>query len=117
MSSTKKEITVGVENFRFLLKTHCVENSSMPIAVSLSFNLRGDFLPSALSDDLTKTVDYEALCKAIENDLSFESCRSVDNIVLRLQTAISRFSPLIFGGYFSLHLHCHDTFTRKGALV
>jgi dihydroneopterin aldolase len=108
-------ITVGIEKLRFSLAHKCKKNPKKSTKVCLSLRLMGNFLPAALSDKIFDTVDYEALCQHIEKALNESNCASYQKLLTTINTAISNFSSLITGGYISLTVKCHDTFTAEAA--
>lgn len=104
-------INIGVKNYRMVKRGAC-GNSQCSTAVSISFQLEGDFLKAATSDQLDHTVDYDALCQKIEGTLLGESV----NLTV-LQECILNFSSLISGGYTELSLSCPHIFLKERGLL
>jgi dihydroneopterin aldolase len=104
-------ISIGVNNFRFSLKKPCAIDDKTLLHVCLSFCLDGNFLPAAYSDNLSDTLDYEALCGHIARSITINSCASFLQLAEEIKQEILNFSPLISGGSISLAVHCHDAFT------
>ncbi|HXW52780.1 MAG TPA: hypothetical protein VEL47_01615 [Myxococcota bacterium] len=109
--------SVGVDEFRFILKTACLHKREEPVNICLSLRLDGDLMAAALSDRLSDTIDYEGLCQNIENCVTMLDCDSHAFMVERIRRAIVNFSPLIFGGCFTLMVNCHDIFIANLTLA
>lgn len=117
MNKANMDIRLGVEDYQFSLIKPCRSYNQLPSKIRLSFQLKGDFLPAAVSDNLADTVDYEALCNYIRYALTSFNCADVAEISETIKKSILAFSPLISGGYVSICLSCHDTFINEQALL
>lgn len=117
MSDQIAAISVGVENFRFWLPKACACMPTKSISATLSFAIGGDFFQAALSDDLTHTCDYEAMCHELVARLSVFDCRDFERITVVAHQFIRDYSPRIRTGYVSLFLYCHDTFCYAQPLL
>jgi dihydroneopterin aldolase len=111
------ELWVGIEDYRFLLDKPCLRDHNRRVSLRLSFELCGKFLEAAHSDAIQDTVDYQAMCQAIEERLKDADCGIMTSIAHGINDAIASFSPLITGGYVRLEIRCHDTFTSERRLL
>lgn len=79
----------------------CLEEGKCYVELSISFELTGDFLPAALSDDILKTVDYDGLCKYLKEKLEKNQCFWIC-CTSNLANIIFAFSPLLQGCHLSI---------------
>lgn len=105
-------LNVGVENFYFVLKQRCVKND-IPVLLSVSFTLHGEFEKAARSDRIDDTVDYDRLSAIIKHDLESLTCAHPNTIQEILRETIKNYSPLITGGFISFSLQCHHSLTMQ----
>lgn len=108
-------LCIGVKDYRVFLEKNCPENDQKG-QLSLTFSLQGNFLAAALSDDLTKTVDYHQLSISLTDELQPLIC--LDEAAIRKATeTIFRFSPLITGCYLKITACCHGALIVETSLL
>ena len=113
MTNMTIEFHIGVKDCRFILSRPCSRHLEQKISLTVSFFLKGDFLPAAVSDDIKKTIDYDALSEHIKHLLMPFDCASFEDMKINLSSQITDFSSLIKGGYLLLSMRCHDAFRCK----
>lgn|SRR5579871_4444230 len=109
-------ISINIDSFHFALANPCLHDKERATEILLSFKLDGDFLPGAISDQLSDTVDYEALCQQIKSRVRALNCDAIPLITAHINHAIIESSPLITSGWFSLSVTCHSAFTTTKGL-
>lgn len=109
MTEITTQMCIGVDNYIVTLNTPCT-TSDQPSQITLSFALWGHFLPAAISDDLEKTIDYDALCVRIKKSLMHHDCQSFENIQNTIINQIRSCSSLITHGSLRVFLNCHRAF-------
>ena len=111
------EFSLGVHEYRCELIQPCVNNKNMDVVVHFSFLISGNFLPAAINDNLSETVDYRVLGENIKSIIIKHDCEAKETIINAAKAVISQFSPLITGGYLEITIRCHETFTTKERLI
>jgi hypothetical protein len=112
-----QQMSIGVEHFCFALKAPCDQNPTMNGHVSLSLNLSATFFRAAMTDQIKETVDYEELCLDIARRFQHLNCATLHAFNKQLESALSRFYPVIKDAYFSMTLNCHASFTCEASFA
>lgn len=107
---------VGVKGFRMTLKNPCYLKGECTNEVVLSFELSGNFLEAARSDEIEKTVNYAALCQYCKEILMSLPCHHLPHAA-SLQSAIRGYSSLIEGGQVHLEGRSHAVFFNDVCLL
>ena len=113
----QSDFTIGVLDYRFALPKPCQLNRDDKTIISLSFELAGDFLRGAISDELVDTIDYEKLCEEVELALADASCANQPFIINIIKKTINGFAPNIAAGRFMVKIMCHETSIIEEALL
>lgn len=117
MSNNNFKITIGVKKYRISLSSSCLRQGHCLNDVELSFELEGDFIDAALKDDLSSTVNYDALCQRLNQELHTFYCHELAGITPRLISAMKEYSPLIKGGFLNLQCTIHGVFFNEKCLI
>lgn len=109
---TKCQISIGVEKLSIPL-TGCIKCGLRICTLQISFKMKGDFLPAALSDNLNQTVDYDLLCQHLECTFSGLGCHQEKSFFAFLMKQIKAFSGLISDIYLETKLLEGPTLSNK----
>lgn len=109
----KTKLTIGVKDYASTLSNTCVYDHECRVKLKVSFELEGDFLNAAYSDNIRHTVDYEQLCKFINARFTKPEDINLNNLKL----AIKDFSPLINTGFVTLEVSCAHTYSKDQGLL
>jgi dihydroneopterin aldolase len=110
------KISVGVEELIIDLES-CTYDENQKAQLLVSFQVEGDFRLAAKNDDLSQTVDYDALSRRIGHSLKGLNCSQIEEINARLEKTLKGFSPLISGALIESRLSCHAAFINHRSLL
>jgi hypothetical protein len=102
-------ICIGIKRYKFTLQRPCMHNAKRHIQAETSFSLWGDFLPAALADEFTSTIDYSQICQLISESIMENDCSSFQNISDTLRAKLTPYFSLVYQGNISLRMKCHFT--------
>lgn len=111
-----KEFLIGVKDLLVTLKCRCPKNGQMG-ELLISFSIKANLLPAALSDDLLKTIDYHCLSITLKEALIKLDCMDEASIRSRAFLTFKNFSPLISDAYLKITASCHGSLIVEESLL
>lgn len=110
MNNCAVQFDIGVDEYAFMLPKACSLNPSLVTHLQFSFRLSGNFWHAAYEDDISKTIDYDALSSFIHQRLATKDCGSLPQFLPTIKSLIQDYSPLIADGHLFVSFNCHDAF-------
>ena len=98
--------SLGIRNLKVPSVSLCPHGSGT-CAFMVNFTAQGDFLLAALGDNLSKTIDYSAVSRQVERQLSNMTCaEDLPALSRRLEKAIGLQSNAIDLVHFDVVAQC-----------